>query len=210
MDQENPYASPQYLDAPVGVVPGDAVPVKADPLVNWRWGDYVLLPREGTLPRLCVRCGVPTDQPLRRNRVQWCNPWILLTIVLGVWICLILALVLQKKGIVFFALCEKHARARRRWIAAAWGIVILGIAQLVTFFAFAGAKGPDWADFMLLTGIGTIVIGTSFGMFGSRTLQVKRIDKRTIWLKRLPPGFYVHLAQLPSVNGRTPIIPDVK
>ncbi len=205
MDDPNPYASPQYAPTPVN---GAGEVADDDPKANWRWENYLLLPREGTLPPRCVRCGEPTDLPLRKKSVQWYNPWLALTILLSVPIFVILALVFQKKGVVYFTLCDAHARRRRRMIAAAWGIGFLGVAQMGVIFSFIGRPSPpDWAILLIFTGIATMIAGAVVGSIGSRTIHVQRIDKHAIWLKKLPPTFYDHLPQLPTANGSKPLVP---
>lgn len=209
MNSENPYASPLAAGRPVRG-DADAIAIEVvDAYPHWRWLDFLLVPREATLPPRCVKCGVPTDMPLRKQKVHWYNPWLCLTILLSLWIFVILVLVLQKKGVVHFALCEEHVRKRRWMIAIAWATSLFGIAQMVIGGISLDVNNSAWG-FLLLTGVLSLLVGLIVGIRGARTLQVKYIDKHVIWLKKLPDVFYAHLPQLGSADGRNPIGPWIQ
>jgi hypothetical protein len=206
MENDNPYASPRYSGPPSGPNADEISVEVVDAAQHWRWQDYLVVSREATLPSQCVKCGMPAHEPLRRQRVYWYSRWLYLVILLNLWIFLVLVLCLRKKGVVFFALCDEHARHRRRWIAIAWVVSLLGIALVVAGFAVSNAMQDTWAVFFLL-GMMTFLTGLIIGIRGGRTLHVAYIDKHAIWLNKLPVGFYAQLPQLRSADGRMPIIP---
>jgi hypothetical protein len=206
MEHDNPYRAP---------LAGGRIPTEAD-LVSvevveaypqWRWLNYLLVPREATLPSRCVKCGVATDSPLRRQKVYWYSPWLFLTLVFGgLLIFAVLVMILQKKGVVHFALCDQHA-SRRRWIIAlAWFLSLGGIAMFIGGFVLIDRMG-DAFGILMLTGLVALLFGLIIGIAGARSLNVKYIDKHVIWLNKLPEPFYAHLPQLATADGRNPIGP---
>lgn len=205
MNEPNPYASPRFAGGPVPTE-ADLIAVEVvDAEPRWRWLNYLLVPRDATLPSRCVKCGVPTDLPLRKQKVYWYSPWLFLTILISLWIFLIIVLCVQKKGVVYFAMCEEHARRRRRMIALAWLMSLGGIAAAVV--GFANVDRNDAYGFLILAGLLSLMAGLIIGIRGARTLNVKYIDKHVIWLNKLPEVFYIHLPQLHSADGRNPIGP---
>lgn len=208
MEQENPYRAP---------LTGGRIPTEADLISvevveaypQWRWLNYLLVPRDATLPPRCVKCGVATDSPLRRQKVYWYSPWLFLFLFLGAVGCLsliILVLILQKRGVVNFALCDHHARRRRLMITLAWFLSLGGIAMMILGIVFGDQPG-DAIAFAFLLGLVVLLVGLIVGIVGGRSLNVKYIDKHVIWLNKLPDVFYAHLPQLATADGRNPIGP---
>jgi hypothetical protein len=67
------------------------------------------------LPNLSMRCGAPATIDRARS-FSWYPPWILITILAGILICAILALILTKRMRVTVPLCHEH---RNHWKARA-------------------------------------------------------------------------------------------
>ena len=203
MHDENPYASPRYA----GARPHDEQPppvVVLNP--EWRWREYLIVPRKTTLRPRCVKCGIETDGRYWEKKLYWYSPWLFLTLILGLLVFAILVVCIQRKATVNFSLCKDHASTRRWMIAAGWGLSLFSVPLFL-----AGMYVPPELQFLLrpmfLAGIVSLVLGIVLGVRAERTLHVKFIDKQVVWLKKLPESFYVHLQQLESADGRTPIVP---
>jgi len=96
-----------------------------------REGNLLVAPPQIVLPDKCIICG---KDPARRyeKMFYWSSPILALTILAGVLIYLIIVLIVRKKGIVSFGLCEEHAAKRSR------GIVILTLSIIASVIAMFG------------------------------------------------------------------------
>jgi hypothetical protein len=211
MEEQNPYASPRYASAPE-LIEAQLVDVEVvDATSQWRWRDFLLVPREATLPGMCIKCGEPTDRPLKKQRVYWYTPWVLLALLIHFWVFIILALIVRRKGVVFRALCEKHERRRRRAIAIAWTLCLSGVGLIAYgIYLSSTRRQNDLMAGCMMAAVVLLLAGLIVGIRGARALQVKYIDKNVIWLKKLPLQFYAHLPELRSADGRNPIGPWTK
>src|SRR5687767_13019351 len=80
-----PYAAPLY---------GQTGSAEA----AWRQGDLLVVRKGARLPHACVKCGLPGDgRPLRRT-YYWHEPWVYITILAGLLVYVIIALVLRQSG----------------------------------------------------------------------------------------------------------------
>src|SRR5690349_19000028 len=95
----NPYAAPQVVNAEV--VPGPT-PVQGFPGL-WRQGNVLVMHKQAPLPPICLKSGLPATQWLRRN-LQWHEPWLALTILAGVLVYVIIALIMTKRATILIGL----------------------------------------------------------------------------------------------------------
>lgn len=204
MNDENPYRSPQTRITPEGAS-SDDVTERSEAIGEavawpWRWRDYVILPNECALPPRCVLCGAPTDHPLRPEKISWTNP--VHRVVLGSGI----AGLASKEGVLFYALCAEHDR---RWDVKTWvyfGAGAAGVIQFLLGIYLTATLHTVWPLFLLLSAFFSVLLPVLLLSAVPGKLVVHRIENGVVWL-RLPKSFYVNLPELPSVDGRTPIIP---
>jgi len=204
MSDENPYRSSQTPMMPDGATSDEVADRSAsneEPLPwPWRWRDYVILPNECALPPRCVLCGKPTDHPLRPEKISWTNP--VHTVVLGSGI----AGLASKQGVLFYTLCAEHDR---RWDIKTWvyfGAGAAGVIQFLLGICLTATLHTVWPLFLLLSAFFSVLLPVLLLSAAPGKLAVQRIENGVVWL-RLPKAFYTHLPELPSVDGRTPIIP---
>lgn len=160
----------------------------------FRDGMKLVVPRIGggdagaELPPVCVKCGLPSGRPLKRN-FFWHEPWLYALILLGVLVYAILAMVMRKKMVLNVPLCDAHWSRRRNLILTAWLVVLAGIAAPFIF----SAAGIDVAPGVILM-ILLILGGAILGALVSNPIRPARIDDRSgvfsgcgeIFLQQLP------------------------
>src|SRR6185312_8556871 len=96
----------------------------------WSDGKLLVCTKWIALPNhCCVLCDQPADGEPLQKQFSWHSPWVFLTILAGLLIYVILALVLSEKAKVVVPLCRRHRSRRSRMIAVAWLLVIGGIAM---------------------------------------------------------------------------------
>ncbi len=177
-----------------------ATPVQ--PLPNqsgyWARGPQLITTTHCVLPERCVKCGQASTRKLKR-KFSWHEPWLYLTILAGVLIYAIIAIVLQKRAELHIGLCETHYRERTRRLLAAWGIVLLGIAVLVlAIMAISHSFGAEYEEIGLIgipVSILLVIIGTVYGAIRVPVLRPTKIDDQYAYFKGAGAAFLGQLDQ---------------
>lgn len=210
---ENPYASPR-TESYVEPSSNDEFELAADVTLPARWGAYLVVPRDVVLPQRCVVCGVETDAERTLHRVFWFHPWLFVIAAITFFVapfCLVGViaasfLFFRKDGDVHCALCEKHAPDNRIWKRIAWFLAAMTFLVGVPGMWFV--KGWEAAVvLMILAGAVAFMVAFVIVYRGSRFVRVQSIGGNTMWLKNLPGEFLAQYPELPSQDGRTPILP---
>jgi predicted Zn finger-like uncharacterized protein len=156
------YAAPVY-----GAQPMQAV---------WSEGPIIVARKGAQLPYCCIKCGQPGEGKMIRKTFYWHEPWIYLTILAGLLVYFIVAMVVREKGELEYALCARH-RARRNY--GIWGgvtLLLLGIGSFVT----AGVlEEPGFVAIGFLL----FFAGLIWAALAARMLMPTKIDPQFIWLK---------------------------
>ncbi len=83
-------------------------------------------------PEVCMKCGAPSSVVIRRT-FSWYPPWVIITILAGLLIYAILAMVLTKRMTVRVPLCEEH---KGHWTKRTI-ITLLGFLGVLIFLSLA-------------------------------------------------------------------------
>jgi predicted Zn finger-like uncharacterized protein len=164
-----PYAAPAYGQA--GAMEG-----------AWSEGDLLVVRKGARLPHDCVKCGLPGDGRPVRKTFYWHEPWVYITILGGLLVYVIIALVVRQSGQVEFALCSRH-RARRR------NGTIGGLLGLFGGIALFVAAGMQNEPYLVPVGIFVLIAGVIVALIMTRVLTPKRIDAHFLWLRGAGPTF---------------------
>jgi hypothetical protein len=183
----NPYQSPQAVLAPE-IVPGADV---------WQDGNLLVLRRGSVLPDRCIKCNAPAEGYRLRRNLSWHNPALFLTILAGLLIYVIIALIVRQTMQVEIGLCPVHRSKRLRAIAIGWILALAGIATMI----LGGTTGGRQSGGYMLIGLGILLIGLFYGLIGSSTVSPKKIDPYFGWLKG---ACREYLAELPPSPVRSP------
>lgn len=183
MQQEfNPYRPPE---APV-VDRGTGE--DADGVAVWRDGNAVVAVRDRAFPPRCVKCNAPVQkQAMHARRFYWHTPWLYLLILLNILIYALVAMGVRKKTLHDVALCARHLRRRRIFIAIGWSW------PLAIFIAAAFSQ-----DIGIMIGVLLAVALIFVGIFGSRVMVAGRIDDRHARFTGCGKAFVDSLPVLPA------------
>jgi hypothetical protein len=184
---ENPYESPVTAELVV-----DAQVLHTDGL--WRKGHLLVMRKTARMPNRCVKSNQPTERRLRRS-LSWHHPAIFLTILAGVLVYIIVALILTKRATIYIGLSNEWFAKRRRVILIAWTIVLASIAMFVLGFAWIDQN--DAAGWLILAGFLGFMIGAIYGLVGARMVAPTRIDDEFVWLKGVSREFLADLPEWP-------------
>ncbi|HEV2969220.1 MAG TPA: hypothetical protein VGY55_04460 [Pirellulales bacterium] len=179
----NPYQAPQ---APLTaqIVPGDEV---------WQDRGLLVLRKGAVLPDRCVKCNEPAEGYRLKRNLSWHHPAIYLTILAGVLIYVIIALVIRQTARVEIGLCPRHRSRRNRSIAIAWLLFVGGIGVLVLGANDVGASRAA----VLWTGLVMLLTSPFVGLIASSTVRPKKIDAYFAWLKGVCPEYLAEFPQSP-------------
>jgi phage shock protein PspC (stress-responsive transcriptional regulator) len=126
-DQVNPYAAPQATAFQPQMAA--AAPSKFPGL--WRKGNVLVMHKMAPLPDICLMSNQPATRRLKRN-LQWHHPLIAITILAGLLVYVILALILTKRATIHIPLTEEWYERRKRRMIFSWcaGLAFLGLIFL--------------------------------------------------------------------------------
>jgi len=158
--------------------------------------------RKAELLDRCLKCAAPTQGYRDRfsRTVSWHRPiWFILVFIS--WpLYLIAYFIVSHRARLTVALCPLHRRKRGRAITVAWLCVIVGVGAIIV-----GAMISDHdtgyrplAGIAIIVGVLVLLTGIVIGVFGTKVLIPKRIDKHFVWLSKVSPGY---LATLPDWNA---------
>lgn len=90
-----------------------------------RDGKDLIVWRGGSLPPYCVKCGIVSHQQPVMRKFYWHAPLLYLTILAGVLVYAIVAMIVRKRFDLGVPLCESHFRLRRIWLSVAAAAMLL-------------------------------------------------------------------------------------
>lgn len=187
----NPYASPR-ADAIPPVIAAKVAPTKG----MWAKGKVLVMHRTAQFPNVCVKSNTPAARRLTRN-LSWHHPAIALSILAGLLVYVILALVLTKRAVIRIPLSDAWFQRRRRAIIIGWSVGLAGVATFIGGF-FLLESFDALAGFCFLGGVVMALGGAIYGSLASRMVWPERIDDRYIYLRGVNREF---LAALPAWSG---------
>jgi MFS family permease len=190
-DLFNPYAAPK-AEVRVGPHAGDDDGV-------WRDGAVLVMTKYAKLPDRCLKCNGPADGWALKRSLSWHPQVYYLLLLISPIIYIIVALIVRKTAKVYFPLCERHRRRRRRAIAVGWLASLLGIALIfaaATVVPTIVEVQTHWiiVPVVFFVGVVLFLTGIIYGFIRSQVAVPTRIDKRFVWLNKVGPAF---LATLP-------------
>lgn len=188
----NPYQTPVAAPAPFQSYAGQPDPGLAGGI--WREGNLLVMDKRATLPPRCVKSNVPTNRTLKRS-LSWHHPLIFVTILAGLLIYVIIALIARKTATIYIGLSDEWFAKRRLAIFIGWTIVLISAAMFVT-----GMMMSDKSDNFIILALLAVPIffaGAIYGLMGSRMVAPKKITETHVWLKGVHPDF---LAQFPEAR----------
>jgi len=179
----NPYAPPESR----GPSPEDFAFASAGDA--WREDQFLVVRRGCHLPDRCVRCNAPAVVPMKSSKFYWHSPWLYLTILIGLWLYIIIALIVRQKTEVTWGLCDEHARLRKRHYLIAGGSALTAIALFFVAANVDGASALGWLGALLL------VVALCWAVVGPRVLVPVRIDGGLARFKGAGPAFLYSLSR---------------
>ncbi|MCE9554877.1 MAG: hypothetical protein K8T91_16095 [Planctomycetes bacterium] len=197
MSQVNPFESHQLPSESGGVVQAQVVYEPKVPVGIWKDRRLLVMHKHATLPDICVKSNTPCQGRRLKRNMYWHHPALFLTVLLGVLVYAILAVVIRKNAVVWVPLSEEWWARRRRAIAIGWGLALLGFVVAIGGPILAAQTKTDWLGFGVLAGIGLMLTGMIYGASQAPMVSPKRIDDEYVWLKGVHPAYVAALPDYP-------------
>jgi hypothetical protein len=179
------YAAPSAPAPPPGKYPG-----------LWREGNILVMHKLAPLPDICLLSNQPAERRLKK-KLQWHHPAIALSILAGVLIYVVLAMILTKRATIQMPLTQDWYDRRQRRLMFAWGVGLACIALMVIGIVLTAQT--DHPEYLLLVlagfigGLITLIAGQA--LIG--LVAPKRMTDEYIWLKGVNPAFLDRLEVWP-------------
>lgn len=158
----------------------------------WRSGKTLVMARDAQLPDRCVHCNTTADLRRVKRRLYWHHPAVYVTLLVGLLVYVILALVLRKTAQIEVSICRTHV-ARRRWrIALSW-ILLLAVPASIGLLLANRIENALWMVPALL-----LIAAVAVSML-SRIVHARKIDEKNVWVAGVCPAY---VADLPVWPGK--------
>jgi hypothetical protein len=158
----------------------------------WRRGNSLVMTRGAHLPDRCIRCNTASNLRRIKRTLHWHHPAIYLTILAGLLVYVIVALVVRKRAEVEVSICPADLTSRRVKIALAW---LFWLSFFGSFMVLASLQAPDWMWAVVPPVL--LIIGLIFTIM-SRLVKPAKIDEKQVWLRGICAPY---LAALPEWPG---------
>jgi len=189
MDDLNPYAPSR---ASLSTSERGSVADRDAGNAVWRDGNVLITLIGAEMPRRCVKCNGPADQPTKVRKVYWHHPGLYLLLLINALIYAIVAAVVRRRAAVGAGLCIEHKKRRRIALTFAWTGALSGI---VLMYIGMGSSAGAWGA---LLGVLLILASIIGGMIFARVVYAKKIDKTHVHLRGCGTAF---LDSLPPFSG---------
>jgi hypothetical protein len=95
-----------------------------------RQGRDLIVWKGATLPPYCVKCGIVSHQQPVERKFYWHSPLLYLTILAGVLVYAIVAMIVRKRFDLAVPLCDSHFRLRRIWLSVSAALMLVAFPAL--------------------------------------------------------------------------------
>lgn len=176
MSNYNPYAPPAAGFPPQSAMPpGGAMPGPSDTNAV-RQGDLLVIPAKGAMfPDRCIRCNAPAGGYKLKRVFMWHPPAVYFTILAGLLIYAIVAVITRKSATTHVGLCPAHRARRRNGLLLAW-LGCIGSFALMIVGARAGGA-------VILLGLLGMIGCPVAGILMAKVATPSKIDDHWAWLK---------------------------
>ncbi|MEQ8789152.1 MAG: hypothetical protein RIC55_22760 [Pirellulaceae bacterium] len=173
---ENPYQPPV---APAPLMPAPATVPAVEGGV-WRKGKLLVMHKRVSLPPRCVKTNRPAEMWLKRN-LSWHPPILIITVLAGVMIYVILALLLRKTAKLQIGLTREQFARRRMHQFIMWGLILTSFAMIGGALALNQTLGKA-TPIAALAGFVLLIGAAIYGQLATRMVAPTKIDDNYVWL----------------------------
>lgn len=150
----------------------------------YRTGNTMMMHRRALLPKKCVKTNGSENLQAKKITLRWHHPAIYLTILLGLLIYVIIAVVCTKKASVEVFVSQKVLRRRLMFIIATWVCVFLGFFGMgYGMFALESDSFPENVGLLFLCSVLMFIIAIIMYVVGARIIYASKIDDYYVWIK---------------------------
>jgi hypothetical protein len=162
----------------------------------WREGKYLVMSNNGPMPIACVKCGAEPTTYIRKT-LTWHHPAIYLTILIGVLIYLIVAMVVRKTAKLQVPVCAACNARRKRNLAIGWLSFILSL--VLCYVAVGVMDGNDEAQTWVALSSAALLLFSVIWAVGIQFILAKKITDQFVWIKKVGKEMLEPLPEFPGV-----------
>lgn len=201
-DRQDHLVSQNPFQAPTPVQPVAEKPVPPKQIQGvWSDGQYLVVAQNATLPSVCV---VTNQKPVKAitRSFYWHHPAVYISILAGLLIFVILALVLRKNQKLALPVSEMALQKRKGGLLKCWAAAALCILGVVgSFVLMANQNGASDSGFLitmflLFFGFIGLLVSAVVGSRYASVLRPKKITDQAGWYVGASPEY---LARFPAV-----------
>ncbi|MBN2182493.1 MAG: zinc-ribbon domain-containing protein [Sedimentisphaerales bacterium] len=171
----------------------------------YRMGNTMVMQRNARLPDRCVKTNSTENLQVKRITLRWHNPLLYLTILAGLLVYVIVALVCTKKATIEVPMSRKILTRRLIFVLATWACVFLGIFGFgYVIIVSDSASYSNNNDLIILFSILMFIAAPIVYLIGGRIITASQIDDYYIWVKGVN---WEYLSEFPQWQGHNVYVP---
>jgi hypothetical protein len=166
----------------------------------WSGRGLLVIAHRAALPRNCVKCGLPTNEPLLKRKFNWHPEWYAVLILVGFLPYIIMAMVASKRMVVQVPLCSKHLERYEALRLASIFLLLGSIPEMIG----AGKWLPeDFQAVGIFAGFLALLAGLICLSIYGAVLRSKYIDDNFGFFRKVSRDFLMLLPCPPNIRPRS-------
>lgn len=167
----------------------------------------------GLLPAVCMRCGAPSSQRVRRQ-FSWYPRWIAVLVLINLLVFAIVALVMTKRVTLEVPMCDRHRNHWLKRLLANPGVFFGGVlvSGVAIWWANRRGAGPDAAGLAVLAVLVSLLAWlVTAAICGQTAIRPTKIAEHDFALTGVADGFLAAMSEhraknpLPYGTGSYPV-----
>lgn len=147
----------------------------------------LLVDKKAILPKICVKTGQTQGLVEVKRDLTYTPPWVYILLLVNLIVCIIVALITQKKGKITYYVHYTIWEQRKRNILITWAIMLVSIAAIFAPIFLEHRIRSEIAGMLVIAGFVGILVAIFYGVFATRIVYPNKIDKENMWLKGIEP-----------------------
>ena len=160
-------------------------------------GNTMVMHRRALLPNRCVKTNGTENLKVKKITLRWHNPMIYLTILAGLLVYVIVALICTKKATIEVSVSRRILTRRLIFLIATWVCTFVGIYAFGYGIVISGSvSNTDNIGLIIMFSVLMFITAAIVYLIGGRILTASKIDDYYVWIKGVNSEYLSGFPQL--------------
>ncbi len=171
----------------------------------FRMGNTMVMQRDTALPDRCLKTNKTENLRFKRITLRWHNPLLYLTILAGLLVYVIVAVICTKKAKIEVPVSRRILTRNLICVLVTWVCTLSSIFFIGYGIVLSGSSSnPDNIGSMFLFAVLLLITAAIVYAIGGRIITAMKIDDYYVWIKGVNRDY---LSELPQWQGQYAYVP---